>query len=213
MKRSDAVLLLGPTGAGKTPLGDALAQSGVGTRRCLHFDFGAGLRRIGAGEAVPDTFGDGDLYIVREALTAGVLLEDETFHVAEKILHAFMKDMAVRDSDLLILNGLPRHVGQARDTDRLVKMSAVLRLECAPDIVRARIHHNTGGDRTDRPDDSLAQIRAKLVIFQERTRPLLQYYADRGIPAHRLTVGAETTPARMRDTAVRALSMKDTQHG
>ena len=148
MTRNDAVLLVGPTGAGKTPLGDALAESGVGTRRCHHFDFGANLRRIAAGRDVPDTFDNDDLCIVKQVLTAGVLLEDESFHIAKKILYGFLKDMAVADSDLLILNGLPRHVGQARDTDRLVNMRAILSLECTPDIVRARIHRNTGGDRT-----------------------------------------------------------------
>lgn len=202
------MLLVGPTGVGKTPLGDALAESGVGTRRCLHFDFGANLRRIAAGSNVPDTFDADDLRIVQEALTAGVLLEDESFYIAKKILYAFMKDMAIVDRDLLILNGLPRHVGQARDTDRLVNMNAILSLECTPDIVRARIHRNTGGDRTGRFDDSLVEIRAKLKTFQERTRPLLQYYANKGIPVHHLIVGMETTPAQMLDMAVSALSAK-----
>ena len=150
MTRNDAVLLVGPTGAGKTPLGDALAKSGVGTRCCFHFDFGANLRRIAAGKDVPDTFDHDDLRIVREALTGGLLLENESFHIAKKILHAFMEDMAIGDRDMLILNGLPRHVGQARDTDRLVNIGAILSLECTPDIVRARIHHNTGGG-SDRP--------------------------------------------------------------
>ena len=208
LTRNDAVLLVGPTGAGKTPLGDALAEAGVGARHCLHFDFGANLRRIAAGSAMPDTFDDDDLRIVQAALTAGVLLENESFHVAEKILRAFMKAMAVGDSDLLILNGLPRHLGQARDTDQLVHISAVLSLECTPDIVQARIRRNTGGDRTGRLDDSLAEIRAKLTTFQERTQPLLHYYADEGIPVHHLSVGTETTPAQMLDTAVRVLSVK-----
>ncbi|MCX7427258.1 MAG: hypothetical protein NTW96_16720 [Planctomycetia bacterium] len=44
--RNDAMLLLGPTGSGKTPLGDLLERRGLGGRRCVHFDFGAHLRRI-----------------------------------------------------------------------------------------------------------------------------------------------------------------------
>jgi adenylate kinase family enzyme len=189
-------------------LGEALAESGVGTRRCLHFDFGANLRRIAAGRDVPDTFNKDDLSIVKKVLTAGVLLEDESFHIAKKILCGFIRDMAAADNDLLILNGLPRHIGQARDTDRLVNMSAILSLECTPDIVRARINHNTGGDRNGRLDDSLTEIRKKLKTFQERTRPLLQYYANKGIPVHHLIVGMETTPDQMLDTAVSVLSVK-----
>jgi len=212
LTRNDAVLLVGPTGVGKTPLGDALAESGVGSRRCHHFDFGANLRRIAAGRDVPDTFDKDDLCIVNMVLTAGVLLEDESFHIAKKILYGFLRDKVAVDNDLLILNGLPRHVGQAHDTDRLVTMSAILSFECTPDIVRARIHHNTGGDRTDRLDDSLTEIRTKLKTFQERTHPLLQYYANKGIPVHHLIVGMETTPAQMLDKAVSVLSVKVTRH-
>ena len=41
-----AVLLLGPTGAGKSPLGDWLEARGLWGRPCHHFDFGANLRAI-----------------------------------------------------------------------------------------------------------------------------------------------------------------------
>jgi adenylate kinase family enzyme len=166
------------------------------------------LRRIAAGRDVPNTFDRDDLCIVKQVLTAGLLLENESFHIAKKILRGFLRDVAVADNDLLILNGLPRHVGQARDTDRLVNIRAILSLECTPDIVRARINLNTGGDRIGRLDDSLANIRAKLKTFQERTRPLLQYYANKGIPVHHLVVGMETTPAQMLDTALSVLSVK-----
>ena len=41
-----AALLLGPTGSGKTPLGDIIAQRGLWGANCRHFDFGANLRAI-----------------------------------------------------------------------------------------------------------------------------------------------------------------------
>ncbi len=46
MKIPKAILLLGPTGSGKTPLGQALEKKGLAGRRCVHFDFGANLREI-----------------------------------------------------------------------------------------------------------------------------------------------------------------------
>jgi len=42
--RPEAVLLVGPTAAGKTPLGDALQAGGLWGRACRHFDSGRGDR-------------------------------------------------------------------------------------------------------------------------------------------------------------------------
>ncbi|MEE8450650.1 MAG: hypothetical protein V3R99_02015 [Thermoguttaceae bacterium] len=44
--RNRAALLLGPTGAGKTPLGRLIEQRGLWGVRCLHFDFGDNLREV-----------------------------------------------------------------------------------------------------------------------------------------------------------------------
>lgn len=44
--RTPAVLLLGSTGSGKTPLGDLIERRGLRGVRCLHFDFGVNLRKI-----------------------------------------------------------------------------------------------------------------------------------------------------------------------
>jgi hypothetical protein len=38
--KNKAILPLGPTGSGKTPLGDYLEERGLFGRRCVHFDFG-----------------------------------------------------------------------------------------------------------------------------------------------------------------------------
>ncbi len=40
----DSILLLGPTGVGKSPLGDVIAQHGLFGRLCHQFDFGSELR-------------------------------------------------------------------------------------------------------------------------------------------------------------------------
>lgn len=205
MTRNDGILLVGPTGAGKSPLGDLLAQSRIRGKRCFHFDFGENLRGIAAGEKSSKTFSQDDLKIVEAALTKGVLLENESFHIASKILNSFMQDLSVAEQDWLILNGLPRHIGQANDTDRLVNISAILSLECTPEVTHARIIRNTGGDRTHRTDDSLEGVQAKLKTFQERTFPLLKHYTNKGVPVHQISVGVETSPDQMRDMAIRIL--------
>jgi hypothetical protein len=43
-----AILLVGPTGSGKTPLGALCEKKGLWQSRVFHFDFGAILRRIAA---------------------------------------------------------------------------------------------------------------------------------------------------------------------
>lgn len=206
MTRNEGILLVGPTGAGKSPLGDLLAESGIGGKRCFHFDFGENLRGVSAGEKISKSFSQPDLQIVEDALTKGLLLENDSFHIARKILHAFMKEKSVGKQDLLIMNGLPRHIGQAKDTDQLVNISAILSLECTPQIVQARINRNTGGDRTDRTDDSLPEIQAKLQTFEKRTYPLLDHYRSMGVPVHPINIDVGTTPNQTLEKAVDILS-------
>ena len=118
MARPAALLLIGPTGSGKTPLGDLLDREGLWHRRCCHFDFGERMRRIVAGAGgmgVPPMGGvsTGETPVgptvkmpvprrmgivaggaalsptvvefLRGVLASGALLEDEHFHIAEKI--------------------------------------------------------------------------------------------------------------------------------
>ncbi len=191
--KNKAVLLLGPTGAGKTPLGDCLAERGLLGRRCIHFDFGAQLRHVaehgGRGLAA------NDVAYVRRVLTDGALLEDDTFHIARTILESFMEEQDVEAQDLVVLNGLPRHVGQARDVGKVMDVILVVALECSAEIVHERIETNSGGDRTERTDDSVAEITRKLKLYAKRTQPLLEYYRSEGTPCTPIPVGVETTPS------------------
>ena len=206
MDRHEAILLIGPTGSGKTPLGDLLEERGLppSGRRCVHFDFGRELRRIARED---DALFDADeVAFIRDVLEEGALLENEHFHVAEKILTAFLAgrlgpQAGIRDpqSALVVLNGLPRHVGQAADVDRIVDIRAVIRLNCTPEIVLERIRTNAGGDRVRRADDDLAAVRSKLALFAERTKPLLAHYAARGATALEIEVTANTVPETVRE--------------
>jgi adenylate kinase len=190
--RSEAILLLGPTGAGKTPLGDCLAARGLHGRRCVHFDFGAQLRRV-AQEGGPGLSPDDRAYVQR-VLTEGALLEDETFYIARAILAAFMANEGVGAQDLVVLNGLPRHAGQARDVGEVLRVTYVVALECSAEVVHARIATNSGGDRTARSDDSVAQVAAKLELYAARTHPLLDHYRSEGVQLRLVPVGVNTTP-------------------
>ena len=89
--RNPAILLVGPTGSGKTPLGDVLEKVGYDGTRCCHLDFGKCLRNIADGGDGSDGFTAEEVAFVSEVLLKGVLLENERFYVAEKILNNFIR--------------------------------------------------------------------------------------------------------------------------
>jgi len=189
----DAILLLGPTGAGKSPLGDHIEKKGLAGRRCLHFDFGAQLRSVAESNAPPEGFTGKEHAFIKDVLEKGLLLENEHFHIAEKIVGRFVGRGNLKE-EMLILNGLPRHADQARDLGRIVNMKGVVVLECSAEDVHARIRRNTGGDRTGRIDDDLQMVIRKLEIFHSRTASLVDYYAGAGCGVYRIKVTAESTP-------------------
>jgi len=197
-----AILLLGPTGAGKTPLGELMQERGLWRAKCLHFDFGANLREVAGSHPSPFPVGEGaisrrDLEFLRRVLESGTLLENEHFPIAERILRWFMAQHGADRQTRIVLNGLPRHVGQARAIDFILDLEAVVHLECSSETALRRIQANVGGDRTGRVDDDLAAIREKLRIFNQRTAPLLEYYRRRGARIETVEVTAGMTPEQI----------------
>jgi adenylate kinase family enzyme len=190
--RPPALLLLGPTGSGKTPLGEHLARHGLRGRPCVHFDFGARLRAVADGSWRPAGLGAKDVETVVRALGAGALLTDAEFGVAASLLRACLAEQRLAPGGLLVLNGLPRHVGQARDLEPLVDLRAAVHLDASADVVCQRIARDSGGDRTGRDDDSALRIAERLVRFEERTRPLIAWLGARGVPVQHLPVCVAT---------------------
>ena len=113
-----ALLLIGPTGSGKTPLGDEIERRGLGGRRCVHFDFGANLRSVAAGWGADLSLTGREVAAVRASLASGALFEDRDLPMIVKIVEGFAADTALGAGDLLVLNGLPRHVRQAEGLAR-----------------------------------------------------------------------------------------------
>lgn len=184
------IVLVGPTGSGKTPLGEYLEKYGFIGRRCLHFDFGHHLRMVVSGQEPTPMLTQKDVEFIVGALESGALLEDEQFHIAERILKNYLSFHTATQDDFVILNGLPRHEGQARDIARLVNVRAVIMLECTPAAVLERIDSNIEGDRKSRMDDTIGAITHRLKVFVQRTMPLMDYYEKLGARIVRVTVGA-----------------------
>jgi len=194
----EALLLLGPTGSGKTPLGDWLEQTSPAGRRCHHFDFGANLRAVVAGNTAAAFTAD-EIRFLRRVLEEGALLEDERFPLAARILDDFVVRRKVQPTDRLILNGLPRHLTQAKALDRTLTVRGVIHLDCDTPTVAGRLRRNTGGDRAQRRDDTDALVTRKLAIFHERTRPLLDYYRRQAVPVLRLAMDIDRQPSELAD--------------
>ncbi|NLX58514.1 MAG: AAA family ATPase [Phycisphaerae bacterium] len=192
-----ALLLIGPTGAGKTPLGEYLQHHGLWDFPCMHFDFGAELRRIAAATEPPPPLDAADVDVIRSVLASGALLEDSQFPIAAGVLRRFLAEHVAAESGWVVLNGLPRHAGQARDVQPLVRVEMVIHLKCSPETMVQRISTNVGNDRHGRTDDDLASVRRRMESFRLRTEPLLQYYRDEGIPIETVNVGPATTPEDM----------------
>ncbi|MBA3030518.1 MAG: AAA family ATPase [Desulfobacteraceae bacterium] len=191
--KPNAILLIGPTGSGKTPIGDLCQKQGLQKKNCFHFDFGENLRRAAEYGFQEEILSSEEVLFIQKVLQENLLLENETFFIAEKIFRAFAGENEIEEDDLVILNGLPRHIGQADDADRMVNIQTVVVLECTPETVLKRIRLNSGGDRSERKDDSLAEIQNKLKIYDTRTRPLVQYFATRQVPVKPIRVEVHTT--------------------
>jgi adenylate kinase family enzyme len=193
----DSLLLLGPTGVGKSPLGDTIARRGLLGRRCHHLDFGSELRTaVSIGDRSAD-YTAKELAFIHGVLERGLLLENEHYPLAVKIISLFLdrSGFSHRDHDMLILNGIPRHAGQARDIASIADIQALCVLDCSAAVVLSRIHSNVGGDRSVRVDDDKVLIEKKLAIYRVRTKPLVDHYEKRGRRIFRIDVTSEMTPS------------------
>ncbi len=189
------ILILGPTGVGKTPLGELLEKEGLYGQKCLHFDFGRELRAIARGE-LRDGILPSERVFIQKVLEEGLLLEDEHFYLAEKILNAFLHFKGASGDEILLLNGLPRHEGQAKRLIDRIRIPLVIILEASFEEILERIHRDVGGDRKGREDDRIDLIYKKWQTYKARTRPLKEFYQKQGAKILKLLVGRHTKPAQ-----------------
>ncbi len=202
-----ALHLLGPTGAGKSPLGDFLERYGLGSLRFHHFDFGAELRRIalnGASEVTPQ-----ERDFIRKVLSEGRLLEREHLYLAHKILNHFWKRRGANLGDHLVLNGLPRHKEQLEAVQEEVEIRLVVELVLDRQTLLYRLKQDPAGDRKGRLDDTPDLIARKLRWYEERTRPLIEEYQKQGIPVVRIAVEKEDTGAELYQKLLFSLSREE----
>jgi adenylate kinase len=192
-----SVLLIGPTGSGKTPLGREIERRGLLGRQCLQFDFGANLRAAAAGRAEEYGLNAYELEAIRASLASGALFEDSDIPMIVKILSRFVEMRRWKPDSLIVLNGLPRHRRQAESLAAVVSVESILSLEADAAVIRERIRLDPGRDRAERVDDDLDAVTRRLAIFRDRTVPLIDFYRERGVPVVTVTVTATASAAGM----------------
>ncbi len=80
-----------------------------------------------------------------------------------------------------ILDGYPRNLSQAAELDRLLdgRLDAVANLVVDHEAVVARLLRRAAIE--GRSDDTEPVIRHRLEVYEEQTRPVAEYYRDRGL--------------------------------
>lgn len=187
--------MVGPPGSGKGTQGKRLAAD-------LH------IPTISTGDLLREKKNDNSPLgrELKEIMAQGKLVPDDVIvgMIRERVQQADC-------SDGFILDGFPRTVAQADALDEMLenmnlRLSAVLHLEVDTDQLVRRLtgrricancgteYHiefkppaqpgvcdKCGGDLIQREDDQEATIRNRLAVYSEQTRPLVDYYARKGL--------------------------------
>ena len=183
------VILLGPPGSGKGTQAERLSQ----VLRLTHISTGDILRNaIAKGEPLGVK--------AKEYTTRGTLVPDE-------IMIGIIKNR-IQQKDCgrgCILDGFPRTVEQARVLDTVVpKIDKIINIDVPEDVLIKRLasrrtcqqcgaNYNLeyqppktdarcdvcGGNLYQRPDDQPETIKQRLKVYEEQTKPILDYYQKR----------------------------------
>ena len=118
-------------------------------------------------------------------------------------------DLVVNNLDnnnSILLDGFPRTLNQAKVLDNKFELNMVLNLEVPEDeiisrlenrrvhVASGRVYHLiwnppkedvkddvTGEPLMQRPDDTFEAIQERLALYNESTRPLIDYYKEKGV--------------------------------
>ena len=164
---SEALLLMGPPGAGKGTQASRLAEA-------------RSLRKLSTGDMLRAHVGEGsDLgRRAKSIMDAGDLVPDDL------IVAMVATELEEMDQVRVLLDGFPRTPGQAEALDELLAdhgaaMSAAVVLEVPEDELVRRLVSRA--DEEGRSDDDEATVRRRMSVYRESTQPLLDFYDRRGV--------------------------------
>jgi adenylate kinase len=170
-KRYQTVLLFGAPGAGKGTQGKILGQI-------------PGFFHLSCGDVFRSMDINSDLgRIFREYSSRGELVPDKvTVDMWAQNIHAQTTlSMYKPNDDLLILDGIPRNVEQARLMDAHIEVLEIIYLVCSDKekmierLQRRALKENRADDAKE------AVIRRRWEVYEAETKPVLDYYPSKSI--------------------------------
>ena len=163
------VLLIGPPGSGKGTQGARLAAR-------------FGLEHIAAGDLLRAQVAAKTLIglEVEGYLSRGELVPDQV--IIDLVLPAVRH--AVTENGGYLLDGFPRSVEQAEEVRSIAaglgaSADAAIYLDAPPEELTSRILARAAVE--GRSDDTAEVVANRLRVFEADTRPLVDYYRDRGV--------------------------------
>ena len=162
-------LLFGAPGSGKGTQGRSLGS----IPRFFHCACGDVFRTLDTRTKVGRTF--------LEYSSKGELVPDEiTVQLWQARIDAAVDGHEFKpDIDVLVLDGIPRNVGQAKIMDRVIDVKKVFHLSC-PDRDQLFVRLKKRALKDNRLDDANEEvIKRRLETYENESKPVLEYYQDR----------------------------------
>lgn len=160
------LIIFGSPGAGKGTQAELIARD----YNILHISSGKLLREV--------VLESGESKDISKYLDQGHLVPDSI--IMDLMSQEIKKHLEGKG---LILDGYPRTIAQAKSLDKLfidnnLAPAIVINLDLEEDVAISRIMSRA--KYSNRSDDHLKVVGARLKIYQEQTKPLLNYYKDLG---------------------------------
>ncbi len=196
--RYQTVLLFGAPGSGKGTQGKILgAVPGF-----YHLSCGEVFRTIDTASELGRTF--------IEYSSRGELVPDEiTVKMWQQNMHArtVLSDYKPR-ADLLVLDGIPRNVNQAKLLEQHLKVLLIVHLVCSDkeEMIKRLRRRALKENRVDDAKEEV--IRRRWDIYENETFPVLEYYDKKIIS----TVDAFGSPARVLEHILEAVVPVQERH-
>jgi adenylate kinase len=166
-RRYKSILLLGAPGSGKGTQGKMLGS----LLGFLHVSSGDMFRALDRQSELGRLF--------REYASQGLLVPDEfTVQLWQNHIERLVENKRFRpDTDVLVLDGIPRNVAQARMLDPYLDVQKVIILRVEHDLEQVVERMKQRAIKEGRQDDaSEATIRNRFRVYETETKPVIEHY-------------------------------------